>query len=286
MTALASWHERVVMSQQPLTLRASDMPRSTDFQDKAQLEDRAGLQGKTALQDKLAFILRHTRLSPVPHAPEISLHVAEIATELWQKTEDDLGEIGLAPPFWAFAWAGGQGLARHVLDHPELVRGKHVLDFASGSGLVGIAAMKAGALHVTCADIDGYAQVAAQLNASANDVALTSTRLDLVEAEKPLQKSNSSPQNFDAPDIKLQDEPARAWDIVLAGDIFYSQPMALALGSWFTKLRLRGVEVLVGDPGRAYLPATGLELLASHNVPVTRDLEDADFKTVGVYRVA
>jgi predicted nicotinamide N-methyase len=109
------------------------------------------------IADREAFIKTHTRLLPVPHAPEISLYVADEATALWQKTEDELGAIGLPPPFWAFAWAGGQALARFILDHPEAVQGRSVLDFASGSGLVAIAAAKAGAASVTAVDIDGFA---------------------------------------------------------------------------------------------------------------------------------
>ncbi len=111
----------------------------------------------TAILDRAAFIRAQTRLLPIPYAPEISLHLADEATELWQKTEDEIGEIGLPPPFWAFAWAGGQALARYILDHPELVAGKNVLDFAAGSGLVGIAAAKAGAARVEACDIDDFA---------------------------------------------------------------------------------------------------------------------------------
>ena len=120
--------------------------------------------------DRAAFIREHTRLLPVPHAPEIALHVAEEATELWQKTEDELAVIGLPPPFWAFAWAGGQALARYLLDHPHAVAGRRVLDFASGSGLVAIAAMKAGAVSVEACDIDAFAATAIGLNAQANGV--------------------------------------------------------------------------------------------------------------------
>lgn len=211
-------------------------------------------------KERTDFIIRHTRLLQVPHAPEISLHVADDSTELWQRTEEELGRIGLAPPFWAFAWAGGQGLARHVLDHPEWVRGKSVLDFAAGSGLVGIAAMKAGAASVACVDIDAYAEAAITLNARANGVVLEVTIGDIVGQD-------------------------RGWDIVLAGDIFYDRPVADRLAPWFASLRQRGAEVLVGDPGRACLPKEGLEPMATYQVPVTRDLEDAEIKKVGVWRV-
>jgi predicted nicotinamide N-methyase len=219
----------------------------------------------SSLEERMAFILAHTRLLAVPHAPEIRIHVAQEATVLWQKTEEELGEIGLDPPFWAFAWAGGQGLARHVLEHPELVRGKRVLDFAAGSGLVGIAAMRAGAAHVTCADIDAYAGAAMALNARANAVMLDVVLADIVGHTHRL---------------------GAGWDVVLAGDIFYDRIVADRLVGWFNALKTGGADVLVGDPGRAYLPKEGLELLATYHVPVTRELEDADIKKVGVYRLA
>ena len=138
------------------------------------------MSGAGVALDRRKFILAHTALLPVPHAPEISLHVAQEATELWQKTEDELAVIGLPPPFWAFAWAGGQALARFLLDHPETVAGRRVLDVASGSGLVAIAAAKAGAARVEACDIDAFAADAMALNAEANAVALTTRLEDLV----------------------------------------------------------------------------------------------------------
>lgn len=209
--------------------------------------------------DPVAFILAETRLRPVPHAPEIALHVADEATELWQRTEEELGEIGLPPPFWAFAWAGGQALARYILDHPETVRGRRVLDFASGSGLVAIAAMKAGAAEVTACDIDPYAIAAIGVNAQANGVAVT-----------PL-----------AADIVGQD---RGWDTVLAGDICYEHDLAARVTEWLLALSSRGTTVLIGDPGRSYLPKDRLESLAVYEVPVTRTLEDSDIKKSSVWR--
>jgi len=211
------------------------------------------------IADPVAFILAETRLRPVPHAPEIKLHVADEATELWQKTEEELGEIGLPPPFWAFAWAGGQALARYILDHPETVRGRRVLDFASGSGLVAIAAMKAGAAEVTACDIDPFAIAAIGVNAKANGVAVI-----------PL-----------AADIVGQD---REWDTVLAGDICYEQDLAARVIDWLLALSNRGATVLIGDPGRSYLPKDRLESLAVYEVPVTRTLEDADIKKSSVWR--
>ncbi|WP_262029084.1 class I SAM-dependent methyltransferase [Microvirga sp. Mcv34] len=211
------------------------------------------------ISDPVAFIRSETRLRPVPHAPEISLHVADEATELWQKTEEELGEIGLPPPFWAFAWAGGQALARYILDHPETVHGRRVLDFASGSGLVAIAAMKAGAAEVTACDIDSFAIAAMGLNAAANGVSIT-----------PLQE-----------DIVGRDG---GWDTVLAGDICYERDLAERVIQWLFSLSERGATVLIGDPGRSYLPKDRLEILAAYEVPVTRTLEDADIKKSNVWR--
>ncbi|MPR07653.1 class I SAM-dependent methyltransferase [Microvirga tunisiensis] len=211
------------------------------------------------IPDPVAFIQSETRLRPVPHTPEISLHVADEATELWQKTEEELGEIGLPPPFWAFAWAGGQALARYILDRPETVRGRRVLDFASGSGLVAIAAMKAGAAEVTASDIDSFAIAAMSLNAKANGVSIN-----------PLQA-----------DIVGQDQ---GWDTVLAGDICYERDLADRVVEWLLGLSQRGATVLIGDPGRSYLPKDRLENLAAYEVPVTRTLEDADIKKSSVWR--
>jgi predicted nicotinamide N-methyase len=211
------------------------------------------------IADPTAFIRAETRLRPVPHTPELVLHVADEATELWQKTEEELGEIGLPPPFWAFAWAGGQALARYILDHPETVRGRRVLDFASGSGLVAIAAMKAGAADVTACDIDRFAIAAMGLNAEANGVAITPVQADVVGQDQ-------------------------GWDAVLAGDICYEQDLALRVTDWLSALSRRGATVLIGDPGRSYLPKEQLEELAVYEVPVTRSLEDSDVKRSKVWR--
>lgn len=205
------------------------------------------------------FIRANTALLTPPHVPEIQLYLADEAHDLWHRTEEELAEIGLPPPFWAFAWAGGQGLARHVLDHPRTVAQKTVLDFASGSGLVGIAAMKAGAADVLAADIDPFCEAAIRLNAEANGVAVSYLGDDLVG------------RDF-------------GWDVVLAGDVFYEKPFADRLVPWFSALRTRGAEVLVGDPGRSYLPKERLEKLAVYEVPVTRALEDAEVKKTTVWR--
>lgn len=211
--------------------------------------------------DRAAFIRTHTRLMPVPHAPEIVLHLADEATALWQKTEDELGEIGLPPPFWAFAWAGGQALARYILDHPESVRGKNVLDVATGSGLVAIAAAKAGARAVTAVDIDAFCAVAVGLNAAANGVDVTAATRDPVGSDG-------------------------GFDVILAGDICYQRDMTEAMMGWLRPLAASGTAVLIGDPGRAYLPKAGLAKLAEYQVPVTRALEDLEIKRTAVWVLA
>ncbi|UIK05090.1 class I SAM-dependent methyltransferase [Neorhizobium galegae] len=211
--------------------------------------------------DPRTFILANTELMSPPHVPEIRLHLASEAHDLWKKTEEDLEKIGLPPPFWAFAWAGGQGLARYILDHPETVAGKMVLDFASGSGLVAIAARLAGAADVLAADIDPWAASAIALNAAANDVAIRST------AEDQIGKAIEA-------------------DVILAGDVFYDREFAAALIPWLTRLAREGKLVLVGDPGRSYFPKDRLEQLAVYQVPVTRALEDSEVKKTTVWRFA
>ncbi len=210
--------------------------------------------------DRTSFIRAQTRLLPVPHAPELRLHVAEEATELWEKTESELAAIGLPPPFWAFAWAGGQALARYLLDHPEAVRDAWVLDFASGSGLVAIAAARAGAARIVASDIDAFALAAIPLNAEANGVKLELAGGDLVGHDE-------------------------GWDVVLAADVFYERDTAARVLPWLKRLSDRGARVLVGDPGRTYLDRTLLEPIATYEVPVTRSLEDADIKRTSVWRL-
>jgi len=207
------------------------------------------------------FILENTEILVPPHVPEIRLRLASEVHDLWQKTESELEAIGLPPPFWAFAWAGGQGLARYVLDHPDCVAGKRVIDFASGSGLVAIAAAKAGAASVLAADIDPFSGVAAELNAELNGVTISFTEKDLMGT---------------TPDC----------DVLLAGDVFYDAAWAATLLPWFERLTARGITILVGDPGRAYCPKERLERLAEYQVPVTRVLEDSEVKRTTVWRFA
>ena len=212
------------------------------------------------LIDRAAFVRENTRLLPVPLVPEISLRVADEAVPLWQKTEEELGALGLAAPFWAFAWAGGQALARYLLDHPALVAGKRVLDFAAGSGLVAIAAAKCGARAVEASDIDDLAVAAIALNAEANGVDVRAVGADLIGRDE-------------------------GWDAVLAADVCYEREMAARAFEWLTALATRGAEIRLGDPGRTYLPKARLERIAEYRVPVTRELEDAEIKNTGVWRL-
>jgi len=215
----------------------------------------------SAILDRRAFIRDNTRLLSPPLAPHLRLYLADEAVELWTKTEEDLGEMGLPPPFWAFAWAGGQALARYIEEHPEIVRGKRVLDFASGSGMVAIAAAKAGAARVEASEIDEFALVAIALNAEVNGVEIVVRPGSLIGV--------------------LED-----WDVVFAGDVSYQRDMAEAVTDWLQTLVARGVDALIGDPGRTYLARDRLEKQAEYSVPVTRALEDAEIKRSGVYRFA
>ena len=201
----------------------------------------------------------NTRLQPPPHTPELQLRLADEITPIWKLTEEALAEIGLPPPFWAFAWAGGQALARYILDHPEIVAGKRVIDFASGSGLVAIAAMKAGAASVLAADIDVFCEAAIGLNADANGVTVAFTEVNLLDAPPP------------------------AADVLLAGDICYERPMAEAVMAWLAQGRAAGATVLIGDPGRTYFPREGLTHLAEYQVQTTRELEDFEVKKTSVW---
>lgn len=213
-------------------------------------------------EERAAFVRGNTEILAPPLVPEVKLHLAHEALPIWQKTEEELGEIGLPPPFWAFAWAGGQALARHVLDAPELVQGKSVIDLASGSGLVGIAAMKAGAASVLAADIDAFSVAAIGINAALNCVTLTVTADDLLAAPPP------------------------AADVILVGDLFYEQSLAGRCYSWLEQAQAQDAAVFIGDPGRSYLPKDRLRAIAQYSVPVTRDLEDAEIKKTAVWRLA
>jgi predicted nicotinamide N-methyase len=208
-----------------------------------------------------AFVRAHTRLTPVPLVPEISLHLAEEPFGIWAQTEHEQDAQNLPPPFWAFAWAGGQALARYLLDHADLVAGRNVLDVASGSGLVAIAAAKAGAALVWATDVDRFAAAAIALNAQANGSKVSVSLADVL--------------NGDGDDA----------DMVMAGDVCYEKTMARRMLEFLDRASAGGRAVLVGDPGRAYLPRSRLEAVAGYDVLVSQVLEDADVKRATVWRL-
>jgi predicted nicotinamide N-methyase len=213
------------------------------------------------IEKQRGFIREHTALARPPLTPEIRLYLADKMTPLWQLTEAKLDAKNVPPPYWSFAWPGGQALARHVLDHPDIVRGKSVFDFASGSGIVAIAAAQCGAAHVTASDVDPAAIAALGLNAEMNSVVLTASHDDWCG--------------------KKMD----AYDVILAGDVCYEWPMAGYTIEWLRREVAAGREVLFADPGRTYLPQEGLEKLAEYDVPTTLEVEDAEVKRTGVYRL-
>lgn len=207
------------------------------------------------------FIRRNTTICVPPLAPEVRLHLATEITPLWQATEESLARGAVPPPFWAFAWPGGQALARYLLDHPDEVAGRCVLDFGAGSGVVAIAAAKAGARIVLAADIDPFAAAAIAANAALNAVAVAVATADPIGAADP------------------------RWQVVTAGDVCYEQPMADRAVAWLRKLAGQGRLVLLGDPGRAYLPATGLRERARYLVPTSREIEDREIRDGIVWQV-
>ena len=207
------------------------------------------------------FIRANTEILRPRLIPELALHLASESVPLWLKTEEELDTIGLPPPFWAFAWAGGQALARYLLDTPQVVRGGSVLDLASGSGLVALAAAKAGAREVVAADIDAFARSAIAVNAALNDVKIEVTEQDVLAHDPP---------------------PV---DCLLIGDLFYEKTVAARAFAWAKAAAARGSLVLIGDPRRSYLPRGELEEIAVYQVPVTRDLEDAEIKHSAVWRL-
>jgi len=214
------------------------------------------------ISDRTAFIRANTRLRPVPLVPEISLHLADEAVPLWEKTEEELAAIGLPPPFWAFAWAGGQALARYLVDNRDSVAGKRVLDLGAGSGLVAIAAAKAGAAPVVASDIEAFSEGAIALNAEVNGVHVETLIADMLDS--PMAQ-------------------APRYDVILVGDLFYEETTARRALTFLSGQLAVGARVLIGDPGRAYLPKQRLTELATYSVPVTRELEDNDIKRTGVF---
>jgi predicted nicotinamide N-methyase len=211
--------------------------------------------------DPAVFVRCNTAIAAPPLVPEIRLHLASQITPIWQATEESLARGAVPPPFWAFAWAGGQALARYILDHPAEIAGRFVLDFGAGSGLVSIAAAKAGAAGVLAAEIDHFAAAAIAINATLNDVAVTITTADVIDTADP------------------------RWEVVVAGDVCYEQPMAARVAAWLKALARRGCVVLLGDPGRAYLPANRLRERARYLVSTSRELEDREVRDGVVWQV-
>lgn len=211
--------------------------------------------------DPELFVRRNTEIGSPALVPEIRLHLATEVTPIWQATEDTLAQAGLPPPFWAFAWAGGQAVARYLLDNPAVVAGHEVLDFGSGSGLVAIAAVVAGARAVTASDIDPFAAAAISANAALNQVEIAVTTVDLLDA------------------------PSRFWLVIAAGDVCYERPTAERAIGWLRRRAAEGSLVLLGDPGRAYRPRSGLIERARYPVPTSRELEDRDVRETVVWEV-
>ena len=207
-----------------------------------------------------AFVSAHTAVGRAPLVPEIALHLASEITPIWQATEDWLKERNIEPPFWAFAWPGGQATARLLLDEPARVAGKRVLDFAAGCGIAAIAAAMGGAVLDEAAEIDPLALAAVRLNAGLNGVAVATPDGDIVGA-------------------------ACRWDVILAGDVCYEAPMTAHILPWLRRMAAAGAEVLLADPGRAYLPREGLEPVARHVVPTTLELEDRAQRDVTLFRL-
>jgi predicted nicotinamide N-methyase len=201
------------------------------------------------------FIRANSELIAPPLVPELRLHLATEVVPLWRKTEEELNEMGVPPPYWAFAWAGGQALARYVLDNPQIVRGKRVLDFGAGSGIVGLAAARAGASHVLAADIDKFSVAAITANAAANKLAISITSDDIIGSDEQ-------------------------FGVILVGDMCYERPLAERLMAW---LKNTHAHILVGDPGRSYFPKTGLTRLALYSVATTREIEDREIRETGVW---
>ena len=208
-----------------------------------------------------AFIRANTRATAPPLVPEIILQLADESVPIWKKTEEELGKINVPPPYWAFAWAGGQALARYILDNPELTRGKCILDLGTGSGLTAIAAKKAGARDVIAADIDHLALAAVLLNAAANNVVVEITDEDLLT------------------------KPPVPINVVLVGDLFYERQLADRVLAFIEAAGRLGAIILIGDPQRNYFPRGRFSAIAEYQVPVTRELEDSEIKKTAVWRL-
>ena len=211
------------------------------------------------MSHRRSFVAHHTRLRPIPGLHDLRLHLADDAVPVWQAIEATTGVAGAPIPFWAFAWAGGLTLARYLEDHPEEVRDRVVMDFATGSGLIAIVAARAGAARVIAVDIDPFSEAAVAMNAKANGAHLESITRDLLDD--------------DPPDV----------DVLLAGDTWYEGPLAERAYPWLLAAAARGVRVLAGDPGRIYRPDEGLAEIASYEIETTTKLEDRAIVTGRVY---
>ncbi|WP_437282614.1 50S ribosomal protein L11 methyltransferase [Sorangium sp. So ce375] len=219
-------------------------------------------EAAAAAERAAAFVARETAVACPPFVPEVRLHLATEVTPLWHATEAALARAGVPPPYWAFAWAGGQALARFLLDHPATVSGKRVLDLACGGGVVAIAAAFAGAARVSAADIDPFAAAALRLNAALNDVDVDVINEDLTASAE-----------------------AGAWDVIVAGDVCYERAMVERVLPWLRRQAARAAAVLVGDPGRAYCPSEAVEELARYQVPTSLDLEGRERRETRVLRL-
>jgi predicted nicotinamide N-methyase len=214
------------------------------------------------VSDPDTFIRTQTKIARPSLVPELKLHLATEISPIWRATQTELDDYGMPPPYWAFCWPGGQALTRFLIDQPQWVKGKRVLDFAAGSGLSGIGAAKMKAAQVTAAEIDDFAATAIKLNAKLNKVQIEIVTEDLVGR------------------LDL------GFDVVLAGDVCYERPMAERVFAWFEQLADTGVMVLMGDPGRAYLPRRGLVEMARYMVPTSTELEDKDMRLTLIWRIA
>lgn len=208
-----------------------------------------------------AFIRDHTELTTLPFLPECALHLATAVTPLWEATEATLAQIGLPPPYWAFAWVGGQAVARYVLDHPGVVAGRRVVDFAAGCGVAALAAARAGAKRVQAVDIDPFAVAAIHLNAAANGLKLMASDHDILSESGPVA------------------------EVILAGDVCYEKPMTDRVVAWLRAQARQGTLVLLGDPGRAYRPEEGLVAVARYAVPTTIEVENQPIRDTVIWRV-
>jgi predicted nicotinamide N-methyase len=207
------------------------------------------------------FINANTVIGTPSILPELKIRVANEIVPLWHATETQLSENGISPPYWAFVWPGGQAIARYIIDNSHLVARRTVLDFAAGSGVAGLAALRAGATEVTASDVDPLAVEAIHMNADLNGLSISTTTEDLTA------------------------KMARNWDVVLAGDVCYEKAMADQVWAWLRRLAAQGVLVLLGDPGRNYKPAQGLVEVARYEVPTSLELEDKTVRSTGVWRV-